>query len=641
MNSQIKANHSRRRFYQACLVGLSSLATLSALALVNPPQSYVLADTSVSSITQPLEASSPEIPVPSVTRTIQAVDPDGNVLHQTIQQAQSDPLRKGQPAWPDYIIPRIEGYHPANNQAQEVMSKAIDANTKDETVRVKYKKGDGEAKPGEVTSINFAWVWFDADGQQHTAFYPNKFSPVGIDAPAPSAPKNARIVTKLPKTFHIYPGSGVTYQLRIAPDGIQPQTRTVTRTIDLKLPDGTHQVKKQSLTFHQDLRFNEEPAGFELTKWLPESGWSFDEFQLPKFDGYTCGQKVVSKYELTPAVLDQEGTAPELNVVLTYQPINDEKPNKTTPEEKPDKTTPKDPDQTDSDKKDSSKTGKPSKSDDSTQTKKDDQQDPKPETDNSKKTDQSSQTDTPSQQDHQTQTDDNSAKTTDQGTQTAHSSTVDDGTQTDPNSKKHDQETDHQADQPQQNDQIKLPDALKPGDKTDNSESKHQETPDQPVPDNHQQTIPNDHKPSPKPQQTDQLKEPASNNHHQDVPKQDHQDLDRLTPTSDQSTDTASNQQDQRSASKENRPAVTEQERTAGNKSDDGSGQEAGPKANDDSKDVPNDQPVAASGVSGANQTLPQTGNSSNLATFVSLLATVLLGWLGLRSFKENDHQPK
>lgn len=683
------------RFYQTCLIGISSIATLTALALINPPHSYVLADTN-SSVTRPLSTVSAQTPVPQVTRTIQAVDQEGNVLNQVVQHAEADPLRPGQSIWPDYFMPRIEGYYPSNNQAQQVMPADVNRESHDEIVKVKYKKGDGVMKKGTTSSVNFAWVWYDTNGQQQTAFYPNQLTPSGVNAPAPAAPKHAKIVSKIPKSFYIYPGMGVTYHLRIQPVGIEPQTKTITRTINLELPDGTHQIKKQALTFHQDVIFNEDPAGFKLTAWIPTAGNVFNEYQLPEFQGYTCGQTVVPKLAVTKQLLEQSAELPELNVSLVYHPVAAGKPSDQTPPEQ---------DQPHADH-DQDLPTKPSTSDDATQTDPVHRDDSDSQTDDTKKSDDGTQTDEsqlPTSKDEGTQTDHHQA--VDQSTQTDHSGTIETGTQTDASKKENDETSDNQPSQSHPDESIPTKPSTKDGTTQSDSfrptgsghqidESKQQESGNQgghSVTTNtgNQTEDSQDHPTNIKPSQPDQShknqqpgqrlidhqrpvedsviqphgegEQKPSLQSHQSKPVQitgqhqahpsnkTNQPTDRPDQKGNQEQSTQRPQQTQPVFPEQSTPDKVDNVNAADLTSDHQDDRQTAKLVKNDQeeasadKDKPaSDQPVAAAGLVSGNQDLPQTGNkSSNLATFASLLLTVLLGWLGLRSFRENDHQPK
>ena len=310
------------RLYQTCLAGFSCLATLTALAVINPPQTYVLADDLA------VARNRDQTPVKDVTRTIVVVDQSGNELHRTIQSPHQ--LSSGQSVWPDYFAPEVAGYSPTSKDDLQVASQTIGPQSKDETVKLTFAKDSGQSQSQSKVGVQFEWRLVDAQGQELHQADQMVFAAPGTSVKTPDPLHNSRFVAAVPKSVKVYPGGPQTYQLTVEPVGLgHPTERTVSRQIVLDYPDGSQKAHTDVLHFSKKYEFNNWGKALQLSEWTPQTTWKLPEFVLPKVLGYNAGRQSISSREVPSYYLDHSERLKELNMHLKYRPNPSKKEERT------------------------------------------------------------------------------------------------------------------------------------------------------------------------------------------------------------------------------------------------------------------------------------------------------------------------
>lgn len=303
----------RPRLYQTCLAGFSCLATLTALAVINPPQTYVLADDLT------VASNQTQAPVKDVTRTIVVVDQSGNELHRTVQSPHQ--LSSGQSVWPDYFAPEVAGYSPTSKDDLQVASQMVGPQSKDETVKLTFAKDNGQSQSQSKVGVQFEWRLVDNQGQELHQADQMVFAAPGTSVKTPEPLRNSRFVSDVPKSVKVYPGGPQTYQLTVEPVGLgHPTERTVSRQIVLEYPDGSQKTHTDVLHFSKKYQFNKWGKALHLSEWTPQTTWKLPEFILPKVLGYNAGRQSVSSREVPSYYLDHPERLKELNMHLKYRP---------------------------------------------------------------------------------------------------------------------------------------------------------------------------------------------------------------------------------------------------------------------------------------------------------------------------------
>lgn len=310
------------RLYQTCLAGLSCLATLTALAVINPPQTYVLADDLT------VARSQTQAPVKDVTRTIVVVDQSGNELHRTIQSPHQ--LSSGQSVWPDYFAPDVAGYSPTSKDDLQVASQTVGPQSKDETVKLTFAKDNDQIQSQSKVGVQFEWRLVDDQGQELHQADQMVYAVPGTSVKTPDPLRNSRFVADVPRSVKVYPGGPQTYQLTVEPVGLgHPTERTVSRQIVLEYPNGSQKTHTDVLLFSKKYQFNNWGKALQLGEWTPETTWKLPEFVLPKVLGYNAGRQSVSSREVPSSYLDHPERLKELNMHLKYRPNPSKKEERT------------------------------------------------------------------------------------------------------------------------------------------------------------------------------------------------------------------------------------------------------------------------------------------------------------------------
>ena len=96
----------------------------------------------------------------------------------------------------------------------------------------------------------------------------------------------------------------------------KPDSRTITRTITIKNPDGTTTDKSQKLDFNRTATFDKVTKTTTHSDWIPVNDSSFAEVDVPDIPGYTPSQKSVDAHTLTQDDINN-WTDPNVNIVYT------------------------------------------------------------------------------------------------------------------------------------------------------------------------------------------------------------------------------------------------------------------------------------------------------------------------------------
>ncbi len=328
------------------------------------------------------------------------------------------------PGWQSYVLPYLEGYTP--NWAV-VPPKATTPNSADEVEDITYRKN--QRAPKEAYNIRIEFYAIDGQPMADKVNVIRNDKPV-LTFPLPSPPEGWEYVDEeqLPKILHTVPDAGISYKFLVqkiqTPNHQENrvENKQLCRTITLHLPTGDQVITQHALATRN---ISVEGDKMHYGEWQISP---FDEFQLPKIDGYQASLDKVAAQQLTADQLAQD----PITVEVDYHKVVDDKGTGTGTT---DDSTVTDP--TPSGDKDS-QTDDPTMSDGGTQT---DQststgtQTERPATDDGgtqtepvTTKDDSTQTDQPAVNDKGTQTE--SATTKDDGTQTDQATMVDEGSQT-------------------------------------------------------------------------------------------------------------------------------------------------------------------------------------------------------------------
>ena len=417
--------------YHSSLIGLLSTSVLLSLSTGSVTASAnVNQPGSVSTALTDQAHSDDQIITKDVVRIINYVNPltkEKHVIRQvaSFQLEQNGKLVKTiHPGWQSYVLPYLEGYTP--NWAV-VPPKATTPNSADEVEDITYRKN--QRAPKEAYNIRIEFYAIDGQPMADKVNVIRNDKPV-LTFPLPSPPEGWEYVDEeqLPKILHTVPDAGISYKFLVqkiqtpSHQENRVENKQLCRTITLHLPTGDQVITQHALATRN---ISVEGDKMHYGEWQISP---FDEFQLPKIDGYQASLDKVAAQQLTADQLAQD----PITVEVDYHKVVDDKGTGTGTT---DDSTVTDP--TPSGDKDS-QTDDPTMSDGGTQT---DQststgtQTERPATDDGgtqtepvTTKDDSTQTDQPAVNDKGTQTE--SATTKDDGTQTDQATMVDEGSQT-------------------------------------------------------------------------------------------------------------------------------------------------------------------------------------------------------------------
>ncbi|MEE6647031.1 LPXTG cell wall anchor domain-containing protein [Limosilactobacillus pontis] len=289
------------------------------------PQNYTFkADGNNDVIVELGHQTKPAADSQTIARTINVTDPQGNLTttHQVARltrQGTTD-LVNNQTTWnewtsdnwAEFIAPVIAGYTPSWTG---VDAATVKNGQQDVMVNITYTAND------QATHI----VYTDQDGHQVKTDMITGKTDQTVDVHS-NVPTGWKIVDgQVPRTVHFTstptPDTTITIEHRhhttngqgALPDGLEPSafTKTVTRTINVRQPDGTVKTTKQTATFNRIADVDEVTQRITFGDWqLISNGWV--AFTTPAIDHYTPSQAMVE------AVDDAASLTRDVTVDIAY-----------------------------------------------------------------------------------------------------------------------------------------------------------------------------------------------------------------------------------------------------------------------------------------------------------------------------------
>ena len=251
-----------------------------------------------------------------VTRTINVTNPDGktNTIKQVAHLRRSGTIDEvtqkatytpwSTDNWAEYDTPQISGYTPSQ---AKVSATTVDGNTQNQTVTITYSAND------QSTTAKFV----DDD---------NKGAQVGDTVPL-NGKTDQTINTglKVPDNYELAKGQTLPETYKFKANGNDPivihlvhatkpdtndneLNKTVTRTINVKNPDGTTTTIKQEAHLHRSGTIDKVTQKATYTPWTTDN-WA--EYDTPSISGYTPS---IAKVSATTV----DGNTKDLTVTITY-----------------------------------------------------------------------------------------------------------------------------------------------------------------------------------------------------------------------------------------------------------------------------------------------------------------------------------
>lgn len=410
------------RIYHSSLIGLLSTSILLSLSAGNVTASVnANQPVSISAALTNQACSDDQLITKDVVRTINYVNPLTKEKHVIRQVASFQLDRDGKlvktihPGWQAYVLPYLEGYAP---NWVAIPPKAATPDLADEVEEATYAKLLKE--PSTTSSIRIEFMATDGSPMLDKSIFVNDphDEPI-VTFPLPLPPEGWEYVEEdqLPKVIQTVPNSVKFYKFLVqrstSPSHQENsiENKQLYRTITLHLPTGDRVITQHALATRN---VSVEGDKTHYGEWQISP---FDEFQLPKIDGYQASLDKVVAQQLTVDQLAQDPIAIEVD----YHKVADDKGTgtETTEDSKVTDPTPSG---------DKGQTDDPTMSDGGTQT---DQststgtQTEQPATDDS-----GTQTEPVTTKDDSTQTD--QATMVDEGSQTTTNETIDTGVGDDP-----------------------------------------------------------------------------------------------------------------------------------------------------------------------------------------------------------------
>ena len=238
-------------------------------------------------IHQPDGNTKTEIQSVMVSRTI-TLNADGSKTYGNWSSAQ----------WDGYAIPEFAGYTASVSQ---IPAQTVDGNTEDQTIDVYYA-------PQEQT----VEIQYLANGQ---IVGTQKITGYTGDTIMPNyhAPQGYEITSLTPATVTIDGTGKQIIQVQVSPklnDSVEH--KTLTRTINLHLPDGTMRVSKQTALLERQVTIN-AVTGEKIYGAWNTGNWK--ALNVPTLAGYTASQDQVAAQQVTGEDTDQ-------TVDVYYTPTN-------------------------------------------------------------------------------------------------------------------------------------------------------------------------------------------------------------------------------------------------------------------------------------------------------------------------------
>lgn len=312
------------RIYHSSLIGLLSTSVLLSLSTGSVTASAnVNQPGSVSTALTDQAHSDDQLITKDVVRIINYVNPltkEKHVIRQvaSFQLEQNGKLVKTiHPGWQSYVLPYLEGYTP--NWAV-VPPKATTPNSADEVEDITYRKN--QRAPKEAYNIRIEFYAIDGQPMADKVNVIRNDKPV-LTFPLPSPPEGWEYVDEeqLPKILHTVPDAGISYKFLVqkiqtpSHQENRVENKQLCRTITLHLPTGDQVITQHALATRN---ISVEGDKMHYGEWQISP---FDEFQLPKIDGYQASLDKVAAQQLTADQLAQD----PITVEVDYHKVVDDK----------------------------------------------------------------------------------------------------------------------------------------------------------------------------------------------------------------------------------------------------------------------------------------------------------------------------
>ena len=228
-------------------------------------------------IHQPDGNTKTEIQSVMVSRTI-TLNADGSKTYGNWSSAQ----------WDGYAIPEFAGYTASVSQ---IPAQTVDGNTEDQTIDVYY------APQEQTVEIQYLANGQIVGTQKITGYTGDTIMPHY------HAPQGYEITSLTPATVTIDGTGKQIIQVQVSPklnDSVEH--KTLTRTINLHLPDGTMRVSKQTALLERQVTIN-AVTGEKIYGAWNTGNWK--ALNVPTLAGYTASQDQVAAQQVTGADSDQ------------------------------------------------------------------------------------------------------------------------------------------------------------------------------------------------------------------------------------------------------------------------------------------------------------------------------------------------
>ena len=201
--------------------------------------------------------------------------------------------------WETYSAPDFKGYTPTNAKVEQI---DVTADTQDTTVEINYAANDQQTHVIYVDDDN------NGDPIKTEMLNGKTGETVATNIANPDESKYELVGTpEAEYTFAAENNEDVIVHLKHK-HGQQVEEKTITRTINVTHPDGSHESIKQTVTLN---RTNEvDLATGEVVKDGEWTTGSWEEFVAPEHAGYTPN---IAKVEQTDVTADTQDTTVEIN----------------------------------------------------------------------------------------------------------------------------------------------------------------------------------------------------------------------------------------------------------------------------------------------------------------------------------------
>lgn len=228
-------------------------------------------------IHQPDGNTKTEIQSVMISRTI-TLNADGSKTYGNWSSAQ----------WDGYAIPEFAGYTASVSQ---IPAQTVDGNTEDQTIDVYY------APQEQTVEIQYLSNGQIVGTQKITGYTGDTIMPNY------HAPQGYEITSLTPATITIDGSGKQIIQVQVSPklnDSVEH--KTLTRTINLHLPDGTMHVSKQTALLERQVTIN-AVTGEKIYGAWNTGNWK--ALNVPTLAGYTASQDQVAAQQVTGKDTDQ------------------------------------------------------------------------------------------------------------------------------------------------------------------------------------------------------------------------------------------------------------------------------------------------------------------------------------------------